>query len=101
MATKLRVCQDLSMHRIIKGFLINLFLFRGLASSLKIDWYVIIQRSLSPWYVQIYRNLIVHDTSIKVEGTYLHSKTIKFGVLVKNALQLSRCYLETLRNTCT
>jgi len=58
MATKLRVCQDLSMHLIIKRFLINLFLFRGLASSLKIDWYVIIQRSLSPWYVQIYRNLM-------------------------------------------
>ena len=40
MATKLRVCQDLSMHLIIKRFLINFFLFRGLASSLKIEWYL-------------------------------------------------------------
>ena len=71
MATKLRVCQDLSMHRIIKGFLINLFLFRGLASSLKIDWYVIIQRSLSPWYVQIYRNLM-HESIVFVDMNAFH-----------------------------
>ena len=71
MATKLRVCQDLSMHLIIKRFLINLFLFRGLASSLKIDWYVIIQRSLSPWYVQIYRNSM-HESIVFVDMNAFH-----------------------------
>ena len=71
MATKLRVCQDLSMHLIIKRFLINLFLFRRLASSLKIDWNVIIQRSLSPWYVQIYRNLM-HESIVFVDMNAFH-----------------------------
>ena len=71
MATKLRVCQDLSMHLIIKRFLINLFLFRRLASSLKIDWYVIIQRSLSPWYVKIYRNLM-HESIVFVDMNAFH-----------------------------
>lgn len=71
MATKLRVCQDLSMHLIIKRFLINLFLFRRLASILKIDWYVIIQRSLSPWYVQIYRNLM-HESIVFVDMNAFH-----------------------------
>ena len=71
MATKLRVCQDLSMHLIIKRFLLNFFLFRRLASSLKIDWYAIIQRSLSPWYVQIYRNLM-HESIVFVDINAFH-----------------------------
>ena len=71
MATKLRVCQDLSMHLIIKRFLINLFLFRRLASSLKIDWYVIIQRSLSPWYVQIYQ-VLMHESIVFVDMNAFH-----------------------------
>ena len=53
--------------------------------------------------IDIYLNTttIGHDTYIKVEGTYLYSKTNILESLSKNALQLSHSYLETLRNTCT